>query len=626
MIRLFRRRDAEAGPAPDDVRQRPAAQNLPGRDALEVARSRLAVGAVLFTVLFGAVAARMAYVSLLRDGTEPGLARAPHPAQLQAERADILDRNDVVLATSLPVVSLFASPKLVLDAEEAAQKLSKALPDIKAEEIREKLLSGRSFVWLKRGLSPREHAAVMRLGLPGFEFQNEERRIYPQGAIGPHVLGYTGIDNVGLAGVEKRFDETLRKGQPLRLSVDVRLQRFLEQEMARAMLRFSAIGATAVVMDAKSGELLALASLPGYDPNRHKTISNEALFNRSTLGVYEQGSTFKIFNTAMVLDTGRFSTMSVFDASQPIKIDRFTINDYHGQNRAMTVSDIFKYSSNIGSARMALEVGVEGQRAFFDKLGMLKPVPVELPEVAQPLFPRHWRKINLLTIAFGHGMSVTPLHVVTGTAALLNGGIYYPPTLVRRTAAGHAEAGKRVISERTSRQMRDLFRLVVAEGTGKNADVPGYEVGGKTGTAEKPGRYGYREKALISSFVGVFPMRDPKYIIMVSIDEPKGIKETGGYATGGAVAAPSDKAIIEHMITLYGLQPVDPAAAAKLLAANPPAPAAPPGAAGTPSATAPSLSQLVESTTGSPAGGASPPPAARPPATTSPKPAAGGGR
>ena len=630
---LFRRRDAQEATAARDVRQRLAAQNLPARDALEVARGRLAVGAALFGVLFVAVGLRMGYVALLRDGGEPGVTRAAHPAQVQADRADILDRNGVVLATSLPVVSLFATPRLVLDVEEAALKLSKTLPDVKAEDVREKLLSGRSFVWIKRGLSPREHAAVMRLGLPGFEFQAEERRIYPQGAIGPHVLGYTGIDNVGLAGVEKRFDETLRQGEPLRLSIDIRLQRFLEQEIARATQRFSAIGATAAVMDVSTGEILAMASLPAYDPNRHQTISNDALFNRSTLGVYEQGSTFKIFNTAMALDSGRFTTTSVFDASSPIKIDRFTITDYHAQNRALTVAEIFKYSSNIGSAKMASEIGVEGQRAFMDKIGMLRPVPIELPEVAQPLYPKQWRKINMLTIAYGHGISVTPLHVVTATSAMINGGIYYPPTLLKRGAAGHTEAGRRVISDKASRQMRELFRLNVVEGSGKNSDVPGFDVGGKTGSAEKPSRHGYREKALISSFVAAFPMREPRYVVMVSIDEPKGTKETGGYATGGAVAAPSTKAIIEYMVTLYGITPVDPAAAAKLMAAAPaatapaattPAVTAPAAAAprttvatttATPASSGPSLTQLVEATTGGSSAPAAPA-----------RPATGGGR
>ncbi|TWT06077.1 penicillin-binding protein 2 [Reyranella sp. CPCC 100927] len=632
---LFRRRNAQEATATRDVRHRLTPQNLPARDALEIARGRLAIGAALFGVLFVAVGLRMAYVSLLRDGGEPGVARAAHPAQVQADRADILDRNGVVLATSLPVVSLFATPRLVLDVEEAAVKLSKTLPDIKAEDVREKLLSGRSFVWIKRGLSPREHAAVMRLGLPGFEFQAEERRIYPQGAIGPHVLGYTGIDNVGLAGVEKRFDETLRQGEALRLSIDIRLQRFLEQEIARATQRFSAIGATAAVMDVSTGEILGMASLPAYDPNRHQTISNEALFNRSTLGVYEQGSTFKIFNTAMALDSGRFSPTSVFDASAPLKVDRFTITDYHGQYRPLTIAEIFKYSSNIGSAKMAVEIGVEGQRSFMEKIGMLRPVPIELPEVGQPLYPKHWRKISMLTIAYGHGISVTPMHVVAGASAMINGGIYYPPTLVKRGVGNHPDAGRRVISEKTSRQMRDLFRLNVVEGSGKNSEVPGFEVGGKTGSAEKPGRHGYREKALISSFVAAFPMRDPKYVVMVSIDEPKGTKETGGYATGGAVAAPSTRAIIEFMATLYGITPVDPAAAAKLMAAAPTAPAP---ATATPAATAPATTVAAAPAPSSPAAKPASAPAAKPAgglsltqlvdATTggSSAPATGGGR
>ena len=553
----------------------PASSSGGARDALAVARSRLAVLGTLFGLLFVVIGLRMAWVALLRDGGEGGVATAVANDMLRPDRAEIGDRNGVPLAVSMPTVALIAKPKYMIDTEETARKLAGVLPEFAAEQLRERLESGKSWIWLKRGLSPREQDAINRLGLPGVEFQNQERRIYPQGDLSPHVLGYTDIDNGGVAGLEKSQDERLRKGEPLRLAVDVRLQRFVEQELARAMQRYSAIGATAAVMDVDTGEVVALASLPAYDPNRHKTISNDALFNRSTLGVYEQGSTFKIFNTGMVLDTGRFTPASMFDAREPIKIDRFTINDYHGQHRVMSVADVFKFSSNIGSAKMALEVGVEGQRAFFDKIGFLKPLPIELPEVGHPLFPKQWRKINLLTIAFGHGMSVTPLHVVSGTAAMINGGIYYPPTLFRRDKV-RPEDGKRVISERTSRMMRDMLRLVVAEGTGKAADVPGYEVGGKTGTAEKPGRHGYREKALISSFVGVFPMRAPRYIVMVSIDEPKGTKETGGFATGGLVAAPSVKAIIERIVNVYGIPPVDPVAAgrARQIAAAPP-PAAP---------------------------------------------------
>jgi len=429
------------------------------------------------------------------------------------------------------------------------------LPDLKYDDVREKLEGDKTFVWIKRGLSPREHNLVNRLGIPGLEFQAEERRIYPQGSAAAHIMGYASVDNAGLAGVERFFDQQLQSGETVQLSIDLRLQRMVEREIARAAQKFSAIGATAIVMDVTNGEVLAMASLPTFDPNSTKTLTNEALFNRATLGVYEQGSTFKIFNTAMALDTGRVTMSSVFDATSPIKIDRFTINDDHAQRRPLSVPEIFKYSSNIASAKMAVEMGAETQRAFFDKIGFLKPVSTQLPEVASPLYPRQWQKISTMTIAFGHGISVTPLHLATGSAAVINGGILYQPSLVKRNAA--SDPGRRVIQTKTSLNLRQLLRLNAVEGTGKNADVKGYEVGGKTGTAEKPARGGYRQKALISSFVGAFPMNDPKFVILVSLDEPKGLPETGGYATAGWVAAPSVKVIIEGIVSLYGVLPGD---------------------------------------------------------------------
>ena len=276
----------------------------------------------------------------------------------------------------------------------------------------------KTFVWIKRGLSPREYDLVNRLGIPGLEFQAEERRIYPQGSTAAHIVGYASIDNSGLAGVERYFDQQLQSGERVQLSIDLRLQRLVEDEMVAAVKKFSAIGATAVVMDATNGEVIAMASLPTYDANKAKTITNEALFNRATLGVYEQGSVFKIFNTAMALDSGKVTLASVFDATSPIKIDRFTINDDHPQRRPLTVPEIFTYSSNIASAKIAADVmGPEAQRAFFDKIGFLKPLKTQVTELGSPLWPRHWMKINAMTIAFGHGMSVTPLHLATGSAA-----------------------------------------------------------------------------------------------------------------------------------------------------------------------------------------------------------------
>jgi cell division protein FtsI (penicillin-binding protein 3) len=558
-VRLWRRsaspEPAAAHSAAAGARYGSPQDRLKG-DLQETARQRLVIASAIFAMAFAAVGLRMGYVSLLRDGAEPTQRVAARGGSIQSERADIVDRNGAVLATSVPVMSAFVNPHLVIDPPDAARKIVTALPDLKYEDIREKLEADKTFFWIKRGLSPREHDRVNRLGIPGLDFQAEERRIYPQGTAAAHILGYASVDNSGLAGVERYFDQQLQSGETVQLSIDLRLQRMVERELARGIQKFSAIGGTAIVMDATNGEILAMASLPTFNPNSSRTLTNEALFNRATLGVYEQGSTFKIFNTAMALDSGKVTVASVFDATSPIRIDRFTINDDHAQRRPMNVAEIFKFSSNIGSAKMAVEVmGPEGQRAFLDKIGFLKPLNTQLPELAAPLWPRHWMRINTMTIAFGHGISVTPLHLVTGSAAMVNGGILYPPSLVKRTAA--SDKGRRVIQTKTSVNMRQLLRLNAVEGTGKNASLPGYEVGGKTGTAEKPGRGGYRQKALISSFVGMFPMNDPKFVILYSLDEPKGLPETGGYATAGWVAAPSVKVIVENIASLYGILPGD---------------------------------------------------------------------
>ncbi|WIM09417.1 penicillin-binding protein 2 [Enhydrobacter sp.] len=546
---------AAASPAAAGARYASPKERYKG-DVQETARQRLVVTGALLVVAFTAIAMRMSYVSLLRDGGEPTQRVAAQGGAIQSERADIVDRNGIVLATSLPVMSAFVNPHLVIDAPDAARKIVSVLPDLKYDEVKAKLESDKTFVWIKRALSPRENDLVNRLGIPGLEFQAEERRIYPQGSTAAHVVGYTNIDNAGLGGIERYFDQQLQSGQTVQLSIDLRLQRMVEDEIAHAVQKFSAIGAQAIVMDVTNGEILALASLPTYDANKARTITNEALFNRATLGVYEQGSMFKVFNTALALDSGKVSLGDKFDASSPIKIDRFYIHDDPDvPHRVLSVPEIFKYSSNIGSAKMAVEVGTDAQRAFFDKLGFLKPLHTELMELGTPLYPRHWAKINTMTIAFGHGMSVTPLHVVMGVAAMINGGIEFWPTFLKRNSV--RDSGHRVIQAKTSMTMRQLMRLNAVEGTGKKANLAGYEVGGKTGTAEKVAHGGYARKALFSSFVGAFPMSDPKFVVLVSLDEPKGTKETGGYATGGMVAAPSVKVIIEDIVSLYGILPGD---------------------------------------------------------------------
>ena len=527
------------------------------KQAIETGRNRLILAGCLMALAFTAVGARVVELSALRDHNEPGVAAVSPDARLAVGRADIVDRNGLLVATSLRTPSLYADPHEVLDAEDAAFKLSTVLPGINPAETAVKLASDRRFVWLKRNLTPREQQEVNSLGIPGLHFQDEWKRIYPQGALTAHVVGFTDVDDRGIAGVESSFDDVLRGGRaPLRLSIDLRVQHIVREEVARQIATFNAIGGAGVVMDVETGETIALVSLPDFDPNIPGRMDPDALFNRATLGVYEMGSTFKIFNTAMALDSGTATMLSGYDATHPIRISRFTINDDHAKARWLSVPEIFKYSSNIGSVKMALDVGTEGQKAFMAKLGMLREVAIELPERGRPMVPSPWRPINTMTIAFGHGLSVSPMHLVSGVAAVVNGGIRYPVTLL---ATDIPARGERVVSEKTSHSMRQLMRLVVSEGTGRKADTPGYVVGGKTGTAEKAGgRGGYRQKSLISSFVAAFPMQAPRFVVLIMVDEPKGTKETFGYATGGWVAAPAVSRVIARSAPLLGVAPADP--------------------------------------------------------------------
>jgi cell division protein FtsI (penicillin-binding protein 3) len=572
--RLFRGKQNEGAPLAGLVRHHRIGVNVAG-DAIETARNRLALGAGLFALAFAVVSLRFVDLTLLRDGAEPAMTAAPGGSGTDADRAEILDRNGVVLAVSIPTDSLFANPHIVQEPDEAARKLAKVLPDADVADIAAKLKADKSFVWIRRNLTPPEVQRVNALGIPGLDFQREDRRVYPEGSLTAHVVGYAGIDNVGLAGVEQYFDSTLRNGDPVTLSIDVRLQRIVRQEIEAAMKKFDAIGAAGLVLDVHSGEILAMVSVPDFDPNVARSIDDTSRFNRVTLGVYEMGSTFKLFNTAMALDSGKVTMNTSVNASVPLQIDKFTIHDDHPQSRWLTVPEVIKYSSNIGSAKIAEEVGIDAQRAFFERIGFLKPVKIELPESGSPLYPNPWRKINMLTIAFGHGMAVTPLHLAMGVAGEINDGVMIPPTLLRRLGA--TPDGQRIISSTTSRSLRQLMRLVVEDGTGKFAEVPGYVPGGKTGTSEKVGAHGgYRKKSLLSTFVGAFPMTDPKYVILVSVDEPKGNKESYGYATAGWVAAPAFAKIVQRMAALYLVPPVnDPTSILPSLMPRKNAPAAP---------------------------------------------------
>jgi len=437
-----------------------------------------------------------------------------------------------------------------------ADRLAEAMPELSRAEMFAKLTADRSFVWLKRNMTPRQQYVVHRLGIPGLYFQNEERRVYPQGPLAAHVVGFTNIDNRGLAGIEQSLDPVLQGGrEPVRLSLDVRVQHILREEILRAIDEFDAIGGAGIVLDTLTGEVLAMVSLPDFDPNLPGIASEDARFNRASLGVYEMGSTFKIFNTAMALDNGVVTLDDGYDASHPLRVAGYTINDYKPKNRWLSVPEIFIYSSNIGSAQMAAEVGTETQRAFFARLGMLRPASLELPELGAPRYPSHWRPINTMTIAYGHGMAVSPVHMVAGVSAMVNGGILRPLTLLRR-APGEVPSGERVVSAETSAEMRQLMRLVVEQGTGSKADVPGYLVGGKTGTADKLNGRGYSRNSRLASFVGAFPMTAPRYVILAMVDEPKPSKNSHGYATGGWVAAPAVGRVIQRIAPLLGIEPI----------------------------------------------------------------------
>ncbi len=536
---------------------RPAIVHVEGsvKQALDTGRTRLLVAATSFALAFALIGWRLVDLGLMAEQHEPSLARSLSSDALETGRADIVDRNGIVLATTMPTASLYANPQHVRDPEGTAEQLAKVLPDLSAAQLRAKLASGRSFVWLQRNLTPREQYQVNRLGIPGLYFQREQRRFYPHGALTPHVVGFTDVDNRGLAGIEQSFDDLLRASvKPLQLSLDIRVQHILAEELAAAMETFRAIGAAGVVMDARTGEVVAMVSLPSYDPEKPAAASADASFNRASLGIYEMGSVFKIFTTAMALDEGVVTLNDGYDVRKPIRISRFTIRDYHPKNRWLSIPEIFMYSSNIGTVHMVMDAGTPVQQAFLKRLGLLQAAAVELSEVGQPLVPSPWREINTMTISYGHGLAVSPLQLTSAVAAVVNGGTEARATLLKQDRAT-ARSQRRVISAATSAQMRQLMRLVVVKGTGRKADAAGYAVGGKTGTADKTAGRGYARNARIASFVGAFPMDDPRYVIFAMVDEPKPTKETFGYATGGWVAAPLVGRLVERVGPLLGVAP-----------------------------------------------------------------------
>ena len=541
-----------------------------GRRIIEQSRLRLWCVALFFVLCFASISVRMIDVAVIQNKHSTFITVANPENEQESDqvemkkndepvlqRGDIVDRNGELIATSLMTSSVFVNPKEIKNKEEAAAKLSKAF-GLDNKQLLAHLKGGKSFLWIKRNLTPREENVANALGIPGLYFLPEEKRVYPHGNTLSHVIGYVGVDNKGLAGIEKAMDTRLRDAshntQPLQLSLDVRLQAIMHEEMQAAVEQFSAIGATGVIMDLRSGELLSMVSLPDFDPNNPMATNDSSRFNRATLGTYEMGSTFKTFTMAMAMESGTANMKSSYDADHPLKIANYTISDAHPMHRWLTMPEIYAYSSNLGTARMALDVGAKKQRAFLESVGMMKPVSIELPEKSSTLYPKEWKEINSATIAYGHGIAVSPLHLVQGVAAMVDGGIMPRLTLLKDGNKGKAE-GVRVISDKTSENIRRLMRLVVDHGTGTKADVPGYRVAGKTGTAEKNTGGRYEPNAKLASFIAAFPVDDPQYIVLVMVDEPKGDKTTHGFATGGWISAPVVNKVIARMGPLLNIRP-----------------------------------------------------------------------
>ena len=519
--------------------------------SLNIAKNRIQVVVSLFGLAFALLIFRLADVMVFQNSSENN---KPLDYPIPSSRADIVDRNGTIIATSLPTVSLYACPHEMLDLEEAAEKLSLVFKDIDQKSFLDKLKKAKKFLWVKRNLSPKQEQEVLNQGLPGLHFIKTERRVYPDKNLLSHIIGGTDIDNIGIAGIEKVFDEALRESsKPIALSIDLNIQYAVREELQKAIEEFRAIGGAAIVMKISTGEILALTSLPDFDPNKNSNPLSRERFNMATSSAIEPGSSAKIFNTAMALEAGK-SPYTQYDARFPIKVGRFTIHDFKGRATYLSIEEILKYSSNIGSAKIALDVGKNFQKSFLERIGLLDTVSCELIETQRPLYPKNWSDVSSMTIAFGHGIAVSPLHLITVVSGFLNDGVKNNPTLLKRTNKVH---GSRIISEKTANQIKILMRLNVTEGANKRADVPGYCVGGKSGTAEKLNKGKYSKHSNYTGFIGAFPMTNPEYAVYVVLDEPQATKKTFGYRTAGWIAAPTAANIIRIIGPMLGLLPSD---------------------------------------------------------------------
>ncbi len=512
---------------------------------------------------FTGLAARLISLGVGPDGA-PRIAVAQSDSQRSMSRPDIIDRKGRMLATDLQVYWAYGDPARVIDVDNAAEKLARVLPDQDAARLRERLSGDGRFVWLYRGLTPKQAKAVHRLGLPGVGLLTENQRVYPAGATGVHVLGHTNVDNRGIAGIEKHIDGARSLAEPaaspderpaVRLALDLGVQHVLREQLKRARQDYEAKAVAGLVMDVHSGEVLAMSSLPDYDPNHREESLDPERRNRLVADTYEMGSVFKAFTVAMALDHGIVKLDDKYNIQQPLNVGGFQIVDKHARSRYATVPEIFIRSSNTGAARIALDVGGYRQREFLEQLGLLAPLETELPPTAEPQVPRVWRESTTVTVSYGHGMAVSPLSFAAASAALVNGGYLVRPTFLKRSRGEGRRMAKKVLRSSTSDAMRQLLRRNVIEGTGRKAQVEGYRIGGKTGTANKPVPGGYSRELVLSTFFAAFPMDDPQYLVVVMVDEPKPTEAAHQRTEAAWNAAPTVAAMVENAAPILGVAP-----------------------------------------------------------------------
>ncbi|EYS92617.1 hypothetical protein X471_00108 [Bartonella bacilliformis str. Heidi Mejia] len=528
-----------------------------------IRRSRLIFSLICVLIFYSIMGKCLIFYGLEDDRIEE--AKGPGTLQL-ATRPDIIDRNGRLLATDIATYSLFAEPRRIIDVDETIELISTVLPKLDFQEIYKRLKSKSGFSWIQRGLTPKQKQQIMALGIPGIGFRTEIRRFYPGGSVASHILGMVNVDNQGIAGMEKYIDDAglsvLRTSglttdmslNPVQLSIDVRVQTIVRDELIKAMKIYKALAAGAVILNIHTGEVLAMASVPDFDPGNPVDALKSDRLNRITAGAFEMGSIIKSFTTAMALDSEIFHLNSVIDASKPLQASKnYFIHDFHGKNRPLKLWEIFIYSSNIGSAKEALAVGVDRHRDFLKRFGLLDRMKVELPEVANPILPRQWRDINSMTISFGHGIAITPLQTIVGAAALMNNGWLIEPTLLKRTEAQAMKYAKQVLHPQTSQEMRYLYKLNSVIGSGRNAQVEGYRIGGKTGTAEKIENGKYSKTKNFNSFLAAFPIDNPSYVVLTIIDEPQP-EEGKRLATAGMNAAPVLANIIRRSASFLGIK------------------------------------------------------------------------